>query len=268
MRVGRVKLIWGVVLVLGVSVTLYAQDLAPMSNREACDAVRSASKVGKRLGYGKLHGEIDDMQLTPTGFVWSTKSGSRSFEYANLVTVHYESDVRMFPSIRILTSDSGDYLLRFARGSDPQVALRFARALNYFRMEAKVGRPVDCASPPPNHAAELADFAKQAAAWRAMNPKPPLSDEVEKKRLLAEDAVEQNNLGAAVRYYEAGVALSPTWPQGWYNAALLYAEQRDYEHAAFDMKHYLILLPDAPDAAAAKQKVLLWEAKAEEAAGK
>jgi hypothetical protein len=34
------------------------------------------------------------------------------------------------------------------------------------------------------------------------------------------------------------------------------------------MKHYLILLPDAPDAAAAKEEFLLWGVKAEEASGK
>ena len=111
-------------------------------------------------------------------------------------------------------------------------------------------------------------FEQLAAKWRALNPKPPLSEEVEKKRLLAEDAYQQKNLNAAVRYYEAGVALDPTWAQGWYNVAQLYAAQNDFEHAIFSMKRYLILLPNAPDAAEAKNDVLLWEAKADEAAGK
>jgi len=101
-----------------------------------------------------------------------------------------------------------------------------------------------------------------------MSPKPAFSDEVIKKRLLAEDAIEHKNVRAAVGYYDAGVALDPTWAQGWYNAALLYAEQQDYFDAAVRMKHYLILLPEAPDAATAKEKLLLWEAKAEEANGK
>jgi len=88
-----------------------------------------------------------------------------------------------------------------------------------------------------------------------------LSDEVIKKRLLAEDAIEHKNLQGALSYYEAGVALDPAWAQGWYNAALIYAEQQDYFDAAFYMKHYLILLPDAPDATAAKEKLLLWRPK-------
>ena len=111
-------------------------------------------------------------------------------------------------------------------------------------------------------------FEQAAAAWRALPVKPPISDDVTKKRLLAEDAISQKDIGSAVRYYEEGVALDPTWAPGWFNVALLYAEQNDYVDAASSMKRYLILLPDAPDASAANDKVLLWEAKAEEAAGK
>ncbi len=49
---------------------------------------------------------------------------------------------------------------------------------------------------------------------------------------------------------------------------MIYAEQQDYFDAAFYMRHYLILLPEATDAQAAKEKLLLWEAKAEEANSK
>ena len=114
----------------------------------------------------------------------------------------------------------------------------------------------------------LADFQQKAAAWRAMNPKPPVSDEVTKKRLLAEDAVQEKNFAAAGDYYRAGSTIDPTWAPGWYNAAVISAELKNYSAAANYMKHYLILLPDAPDAAVAKEKVLLWEAKAEQAGSK
>lgn len=43
------------------------------------------------------------------------------------------------------------------------------------------------------------------AAWQAMNPTPPVSDEVTKKRLLPEDAVQQKNFDAAAGYYRAAV---------------------------------------------------------------
>ena len=43
---------------------------------------------------------------------------------------------------------------------------------------------------------------------------------------------------------------------------MLYAEQNDYLDAAQCMKHYVILMPDAPDAREAKDNIILWEAKA------
>jgi len=119
-----------------------------------------------------------------------------------------------------------------------------------------------------SRAAALDAFKKQTAPWRAKAVKPAVSEEVTKKRLLAEDAMEHKNASAAIAYYEAGIALDPTWAAGWYSVAMLYADQQDYSHASDRMKHYLILLPRAANAAAAKDKTLLWEAKAEEAATK
>jgi regulator of sirC expression with transglutaminase-like and TPR domain len=104
------------------------------------------------------------------------------------------------------------------------------------------------------------------ADWRKLYVKPPLSDEVTRLRLLAEDATEHKKMSDALEDYLAGVDADPTWAQGWFKAALLYAEQQDYDDAVFSMKHYLILLPDAPDAAAAKEKLLSWVTKMHETA--
>jgi hypothetical protein len=41
--------------------------------------------------------------------------------------------------------------------------------------------------------------------------------------------------------------------------ALLYAEKQDFERAVKNMKKYLLLLPDAPDARAAQDKIYEWE---------
>jgi hypothetical protein len=138
-----------------------------------------------------------------------------------------------------------------------------ARALDQLIAEVHAGRPV-CGGLPSDQKAELAAFAEKTAAWRALPAKPALSDEANKQRILAEDALQSKNLRAAVDYYETGVAAEPTWAQGWYNAALLHAELKEYSDAAYCMKHYLVLLPDAPDSPVAKDKAVLWEAKAEE----
>ena len=152
-----------------------------------------------------------------------------------------------------------------------------AQVLRKFVSDAHAGHPYDCHEVTPAEAAslaatkvatELAEFQQKAATWRMMNPKPPVSDEVTKKRLLAEDAIQEKNFAAAGDYYKTGIAIDPTWAAGWYNTALISAELKDYFEAANDMKHYLILVPDAPDAAAVKGKLLLWEAKAEQNSSK
>ena len=56
----------------------------------------------------------------------------------------------------------------------------------------------------------------------------------------------------------------PPWAAGWFNAALLYGEFGEYEYAADRMKRYLLLVPDAPDAKAAREKMIVWEEKAKQ----
>ena len=91
-------------------------------------------------------------------------------------------------------------------------------------------------------------------------PKP--TDVWDKYRILAENAYKENDYISAVRNYELGVAALPTWAEGWFNAALLYAGLEQYDDAADRMRHYLILKPDARDAAAAREKLIVWEDKA------
>ena len=178
---------------------------------------------------------------------------------------------KLFIDVRIFYLNQRLYQLNVITGPSYTAVYRDS-FMDSFKIESDPVSP----TPPLDYKAEMAAstqqkleaFTQQTSAWRALNPKPPLSEDVEKKRLLAEDDFANKNMAAAIEDYEAGVKLDPTWVQGWYNVAQLYAAQNDFEQAVFSMKHYLILLPDAPDAAEAKNDVLLWEAKAERAAGK
>jgi predicted TPR repeat methyltransferase len=80
--------------------------------------------------------------------------------------------------------------------------------------------------------------------------------------VLAENAFKEQDLVGAVEHYEAAVQAYAMWPEGWFNAALLYEALGDYEYAANRMRHYLELAPDAPDARAARDKVIVWDDKA------
>jgi regulator of sirC expression with transglutaminase-like and TPR domain len=94
----------------------------------------------------------------------------------------------------------------------------------------------------------------------------PLSDAVRKQQLLAEDAVKHKQFEAAAAAYDAGTQIDPMWPEGHFNAAAIYGELRDYDKAVWHMRRYLELLPNAPDAQAAHDQMLLWQAKNEQPA--
>jgi hypothetical protein len=111
----------------------------------------------------------------------------------------------------------------------------------------------------------FAKFKEEAAAWRALPVKPALPDDAQRFRIVAEDAFKNKDFEKAVEYYERGLTIEPLWPQGQYNAALLYGELQIYGQAAVHMKRYLALVPDAPNATPAWEKMYLWEEKAKEA---
>ena len=51
------------------------------------------------------------------------------------------------------------------------------------------------------------------------------------------------------------------WPNGYFNLALLLAEENRYAEAILNMKKYLELMPNAPDARKAHDKIYIWEEK-------
>jgi hypothetical protein len=113
-------------------------------------------------------------------------------------------------------------------------------------------------------AVAFVDFQEKSRAWRALAVKPALPGDVQRFRVAAEDAFKNKKFQEAAEYYEQGLAVEPLWPQGQYNAALLEGELLWYGMAAFHMKRYLELVPDAANAKAALEKMYLWEVKAKE----
>jgi tetratricopeptide (TPR) repeat protein len=112
-----------------------------------------------------------------------------------------------------------------------------------------------------SEASSFSDFQGKAKAWRALKVKPELPPEVRRFRVLAEDAIKHQEFEKAVDYYEKGMAIEPLWPQGQYNAALLYGEMKEYRDAELHMKRYLELVPDAPDAQAARDQMMIWQSR-------
>ena len=104
-------------------------------------------------------------------------------------------------------------------------------------------------------------FNERAAEWRAATVKPPLPEDARQHKVLAENAVQEKHFAKAIDQYEAALDTFPTWPEGQFNAALLCGETGDYEDAMQHMQNYVQLVPDAQDAQAARDKILIWREK-------
>jgi tetratricopeptide (TPR) repeat protein len=245
-----------------------AQQPAPaadsMTARQARRAIL-ASAVSMYYNRGAFDGSGED-KIDPNTFRFT----SDTFEYnVDTTAGHRKVDLVAMQSIEaqcnkdycVPRDEAGKQLQKDLRkaldiwwhgGQYMQDAKNFAAALNRLHVLAN------------DNGAAWSQFRQQAAAWRALSTKPPLPDAVRIQRIAAEDALKNSHPDAAMDYYEAGLALYPTWPEGHFNAALIAAELGDYTDAAEHMQSYLELVPNAPDAHAARDQLDLWQLKAKE----
>jgi len=114
---------------------------------------------------------------------------------------------------------------------------------------------------PTLEGAQHKDFNRKAAEWRAATVKPPLPENVRQHKVLAENAIQEKDFAKAIDEYDAGLDAFPTWPEGQFNTALLCGEVGDYDEAIEHMHNYLELVPDAADAQAARDKIVVWRDK-------
>lgn len=103
------------------------------------------------------------------------------------------------------------------------------------------------------------DFADVVRQYRGTRPKPVLSEEARKFKVQAEFAISQKRFSDALSHYSSALEAAPWWPEGHFNSALIFAETEDYESAIASMQRYLQLVPEAPDARAAQDRVYQWQ---------
>jgi tetratricopeptide (TPR) repeat protein len=90
---------------------------------------------------------------------------------------------------------------------------------------------------------------------------PPTRHLSREHQVLAEYAFKQKDEEKAIREYMAALEIFPTWPEGQFNVATLAGEKKYYELAVMHMKEYLELVPNSPDAQAAKDSIIIWHDK-------
>jgi tetratricopeptide (TPR) repeat protein len=91
-----------------------------------------------------------------------------------------------------------------------------------------------------------------------------MPEDAHRHQVLAETAFRSKDVGKAIVEYSAALQAYPCWPEGHYNLAMLAAEvgsRPGYDIAVHHLKEYLELMPDAPDARAAKGSIIVWEDK-------
>jgi hypothetical protein len=256
------------IVIIGFTIAAYAQEMSPGQARRALAANSSMAYVHPSRG-SFLKVQSDSVRLTATGIEFDTTDyrdkpadhftmafsdlGGAKLACPNsrLCELAIGSEKKLPPSVpRLLWNDSKKKW--GCSSACQQQGAEFIFALNKL-----VAFAADSANP-------LHDFPAQAAAWRALAAKPPLPEAVRVRALLAEEAVRDKKPAAALKYYQQGLDVYALWPQGWFNAALIAGELRDYNSATEFMQNYLLLVPDAPDARSAHDQLEMWKIKAQE----
>lgn len=141
-----------------------------------------------------------------------------------------------------------------------------AQIMRYDNLNAAVLKPIaDALYVLKRAAMEDADetaFAQTARAYRAAPTKPALPEVARRLRVQVADAVNDKDFEAAADLCQESTRMVPWWPDGHFNCAVVLSETGDYDLAVREMKRYLLLEPDAPDAHAAQNNIYKWERKA------
>ena len=104
-------------------------------------------------------------------------------------------------------------------------------------------------------------FLGLCGTYLAAKTTAPVPEEARQHRLLSQDAASRNDTDKALDESDKAVDAAPCWAQGRYDAALLEAQVGYYPVAVQNMKKYLLLYPDAPNAQAVRDQILIWNGR-------
>jgi hypothetical protein len=238
-------------LVAGCQTVVYEADIVRQPTMNFPEARRTIANEVRKASFGG--GYFEDVQVTINGFsvnspvdVAFIRAGKYAFQFdkINHVAVVHEGEtyaIDIGPPWYVHWKSEED-VLRFLDG---------VRAMKYYASSRPL---VDDAAP-------FASFRLKAREWRALPVKPLLPEQAQQFRVLAEDALRNKEFQKAADYYEQGLAITPLWPQGQFNAAILAGELGTYSRAVLHMKRYLELSPDAADAQSAREQMIIWQSK-------
>jgi tetratricopeptide (TPR) repeat protein len=111
------------------------------------------------------------------------------------------------------------------------------------------------------YAEDLENFKLLAQKYLAAPEKQTMNEEQRKLFVQGNAMNKQMDYDNALIYYDKAISVNPvTYPEGYYNYAIIASLAGKYDLAIHNMKKYLLLMPDAPDALSARDKIYEWEA--------
>jgi tetratricopeptide (TPR) repeat protein len=234
------------------SLANYRPSASAMQNVNAAAARAALASVFKECGFlahFRVRGALAErLRVDDEGFSFTPSDarvykGPTTFAYADLPEIEIRGITRLFGKewhIHIFSD------VQLSHDKDAECPRRLADALFVLRREARGEGSDD-------------GFQAVVAGYRVANPKPAFPEEARRFRVQAEFAVEQKRFGDAVRYYREALTVAPWWPEGRFNLALVLAETKRYPRAIAEMKKFLALEPQHPQARSAQDQIYRWE---------
>ena len=106
----------------------------------------------------------------------------------------------------------------------------------------------------------IALFQTKAVQYRGMKVKPPISEEQRKYIVQANASNARKDYAGSIDLYNKAMDINPvSYPEAYFNLALLSAQMQRFKPAIAYMKQYLLLAPEAKDARGGQDKIYEWE---------
>lgn len=110
-------------------------------------------------------------------------------------------------------------------------------------------------------ATNLGKFKETCQSWHSLQEKPPMPEEAQRHKVLAENAFRENDMDKATDEYMNALKIYPCWPEGQHNVASILGDTGWYTGAIAHMKYYLELVPNASYSQADRDKIIIWQDK-------
>lgn len=217
-----------------------------MSAEQARKVLATELKIGEnRMIRSKDFYIITDVRVNVSRLIVTGNEGEKDvFIYSELPQISVSGDIGSLYD-KVMLSGQWTFLVQYPASHKVTKAL-YVLKQNAIRQK-KASDEFDA-----NFAASLTAYRNKATSNAA------LPEEANKYKVQAEGAVRDKQFDDAADFYAAALEIAPWWPVGHFNRALVLGEAGDYELAKREMTYYLQLVPDAPNARAAQDKIYEW----------